>query len=256
MFDKKILAEFDRFKLNSPYEGDNLSLAKLDEIRKVYGEIANLREEYKKSDTDKTIIGKSIMDRLRYATCLVYSIEAEIANVETKYDDNYKCISDVPRLFKNALSFANSDGKDKYKLKIFYATDKPELVRYTGHPDSYCWIFVISDGNALDKINQNKIYYRDEFSNEIDGLLNARNSVVYATKNAFGVSLNPNYKNDLMKKDYFLSSGEFSNVLYYTFDDQLNEAMEILQRLFKREIEIDKLSYDVLCSRIDDSKKK
>ena len=85
MFDKKILAEFDRFKVNSPYEGDNLSLAKLDEIRKVYGEIANLREEYKKSDTDKTIIGKSIMDRLRYATCLVYSIESEIANVETKY---------------------------------------------------------------------------------------------------------------------------------------------------------------------------
>ncbi len=200
----------------------------LTKIINLYNEI-KLLEENKNKENIYAIKRKLLEFRMA-----IEKLQEKVIDLEEKYYNITKnvLISDIPKIFKVIVRLAN-EKENKYKIKVFYATNLDLTSEKKYDLKKYSIIWVISDKKEIDKIDSNKIYYRGEFSNEIDYLLMGNNSVVSAVRNGYGVIIEPTINKSQLEKFDIMTDGVFSNIDCYLYNDELRKSVKLFKDFFE-----------------------
>ena len=157
-------------------------------------------------------------------------------------DDIYSLpVINNPKMFMKMIVEATERLPGDYVLKKYKATN----IKGEANPHSTIWI--ISKRNALKEFDNDKVYYRDEFTAVAEKLLEEKCSLVCMTENGEGIIVAPkifNYDGSRVKKYESLlafdvvTHDEFSNIVFYLYNDELLEAMKLLVSILKNNPEI------------------
>lgn len=137
----------------------------------------------------------------------------------------YHFVNDTPVALATIFRLANQNDY-KYTTKLFKATNLKLSEYQEKNEKMFGTIFVIAEKDILDLIDNDRIYYRDEFSIVVDELLKRGYSVVNVTINGHGIVVDPkNNSNKLTKLDIMVDDST-SNIDCYLYDDELSLAVE------------------------------
>ena len=174
-------------------------------------------------------------------------VEKEDYYAGIKNNNSYNRIHDVKKIFRVIRDTANRI-KNEYSIKVFYATNLKEDSDKKNDSSLYSCVWILSKKSALAKIDNKKIYFRNELSSELDKILSMGCSALVVTKNGIGIIIDPSYRSEYLEKfDILTSNQDETNIDCYLFNDELRNAVYALADYIKSNVaNIDTLSEDFL----------
>ena len=214
----------------------------------LYPELSNIIELYNKMKILQAqgASAKVLKDHFLALKYMLKVFQQSIIDREDKYYP--KGIEDVDKLFKVFIKLANKE-HNEYCIKSFRAINI-ETNSKSLDDSKYSYIVVIAKRNILDKINNKKTYFRDEFSSELDKILETDSSCVLVTMNGDGIIVNPTNTDDLEKMD-IITDGLVSNIDCYLKNDNLGKIVKLFISFYRENnIDVDNVDEDELYQMI------
>ena len=129
------------------------------------------------------------------------------------------------------VDLANKNG-NVYGIKTFKATNIEINSENINNENAFGKIIVTSEKRILDTIDENRIFFRSQFSREMDKMLEAGCSVIELTINGLGIIVNPHFNNKGLLKFDIMTEGNMSNINFYLYDDELRNVCLIMRKIF------------------------
>ncbi len=215
----------------------------LNEITDLYDEIKKLED--KENNVD---ILKVKLYILKYK---IYDFKEKIEDLEEKSYHISRRIKDISKIFRLFLRLANKN-ENNYKIKVFYATNVHRENAKDANESLYSCIWVLAKSNVLDKIDNEKIYYRNEFGKELDNILSCNTSCILATRNGMGIIVTPTYTSENIQKSNIITDGLSSDIDCYLYNDSLKKTVNLFNKFYDDEqnININDVDEEELFERI------
>lgn len=230
-------------------ENGEISFEELSIFNKEYLLLKELKKEYLKGTINRKELGQELEKRTKNLKLFIGIFEDELKDIESlyKYPDY---ITDYKKAFEILLRISNSQ-EQKYALKEF----KVGQLGHIGTNDNLGMIngrvWIISEKKELDLIDNSKVYYNSEFSKVSTNLLKQGCSLVVLTDHLYDTNITPRSIPLETYKTKFRIRGFMNDMLCYTFNDELNNAVESLDNyIVKYGGDIDNISVEDIIQNI------
>jgi hypothetical protein len=235
----------------------DVSSKELNEFIKEFKQINELKKMYKEGIGNRRELGEEILERAEDLKKLMYIFERSLFRDKEVYEYPFY-ISDFNKVLELLLALANKE-KNEYTLKVFQSSE----IRTFEITKKYCKsielagdIWVIGKKDVLSSMDNTEPYYGAKFGNIMTKLVEDGNSIVMITNNSYANNVIPHHNFNCSNYKQFNVTGLISDLYCYTFDDELNDAVNQLSNYINTYGgNIDNISLDIILTRIEDQEK-
>ena len=235
----------------------DVSSKELNEFIKEFKLINELKEMYKEGIGNRRELGEEILERAEDLKKLMYIFERSLFRDKEVYEYPYN-ISDYSKVLELLLVLANKENNE-YTLKVFQSNNIRSFEINHGYRESEELegdIWVIGKRDVLSNIDNTEPYYGAKFGNIMTKVVEDGNSIVMITNNSYANNVIPHHNFNCSNYNQFNVSGLISDLYCYTFDDDLNNAVNQLSNYINTYGgDMDNISLDIILTRIEEQEK-
>lgn len=201
-----------------------------------YQEIITLVSNYKNAISGRKEIAEDIRNRLEFINKFLYHLTGDINKLSSEFEYVERFISDYKMAMRLFLRLANVDSNNFILKKVSYTNLFSFERRYDDRePELTCDnVWIIGEKNALDNIDEEKIYFGSELASITNNILKQGHSLIVVTDSYYENNVKPwSYDCNKFQKINIGVSNLFSSISCYLYNDELKIAVNKFLKFIK-----------------------